>query len=119
MLPVLDPQDKSKVIYVVAEGRDIMEKKKAEAEIVRKNQELQELYDKIKVKRFMKSALGSLRSLKLIRNDSILSAAILAMPRNWLTHLFHWMLILQLAKLLIKSLQNIAKSNVHAQGQCI
>jgi PAS domain S-box-containing protein len=48
LLPVLDLQDKNKVVHVVAEGRDIMEKKKAEAEIVRKNQELQELYDKIK-----------------------------------------------------------------------
>jgi hypothetical protein len=49
LLPVLDPTDKNKLLYIVAEGRDIMEKKKAEAEVMRKNNELQELYDRIKV----------------------------------------------------------------------
>jgi hypothetical protein len=49
LLPVLDPTDKNKLLYIVAEGRDINEKKKAEAEVMRKNNELQELYDKIKV----------------------------------------------------------------------
>jgi hypothetical protein len=48
LLPVLDPTD-GRVLYLVAEGRDIHEKKKIEAEIVRKNSELQKLYDRIKV----------------------------------------------------------------------
>jgi PAS domain S-box-containing protein len=47
LLPVLDPTD-GRVLYLVAEGRDIHEKKKIEAEIVRKNSELQKLYDRIK-----------------------------------------------------------------------
>jgi hypothetical protein len=96
LLPVLDPQDKNKVVHVVAEGRDIMEKKKAEAEIVRKNQELQELYDKIKVS-FMKSSLRYFRSINLFATIQLLPF----LPRSGITRQFSRVLTLHTAKILI------------------
>lgn len=44
--PVLN--DKNEVLYLLAEGRDITEKKSAEAQVAQKNQELTVLYERIK-----------------------------------------------------------------------
>jgi PAS domain S-box-containing protein len=46
MLPVKDQN--GKVVFLLPEGRNITEKKRAEAEIARKNEELQRLLDKIR-----------------------------------------------------------------------
>ncbi len=45
--PVLN--EKNEVLYLLAEGRDITEKKIAEAQVVQKNQELRTLYERVKV----------------------------------------------------------------------
>ena len=52
--PVLN--DKNEVLYLLAEGRDITEKKSAEALVAQKNQELTVLYERIKVNKYYKSA---------------------------------------------------------------
>jgi PAS domain S-box-containing protein len=46
LIPVKD--NSGKVVFLLAEGRNITEKKKADAEIARKNQELSELFARIK-----------------------------------------------------------------------
>jgi PAS domain S-box-containing protein len=46
LLPVKDQN--GKVVFLLAEGRNITEKKRAEAEIARKNEELQRLFDKVR-----------------------------------------------------------------------
>ncbi|MBL8350215.1 MAG: PAS domain S-box protein [Burkholderiaceae bacterium] len=46
VLPVRDPD--GRIVYLLAEGRNITEKKRAEAEIARKNAELQSLLDKLR-----------------------------------------------------------------------
>jgi PAS domain S-box-containing protein len=46
LVPVRDPD--GRVVFLLAEGRDITEKKRAEAEIARKNEELQNLLDKLR-----------------------------------------------------------------------
>jgi PAS domain S-box-containing protein len=46
IVPVRDRQDR--VVFLLAEGRNITEKKQAEAEIARKNQELQLLLDRVR-----------------------------------------------------------------------
>jgi PAS domain S-box-containing protein len=46
LIPVKDTS--GKVVFLLAEGRNITEKKRAEAEIARKNQELQRLLDRVR-----------------------------------------------------------------------
>lgn len=46
LLPIRDPD--GRIVYLLAEGRDITEKKRAEAEIARKNEELQNLLDQLR-----------------------------------------------------------------------
>ena len=46
LLPVRD--ESGRIVYLLAEGRDITEKKRAEAEVARKNQELTVLLDKLR-----------------------------------------------------------------------
>ena len=46
LLPVRDRQ--GRIVFLLAEGRNITEMKRAEAEIARKNEELQQLLDKIR-----------------------------------------------------------------------
>ncbi|HYD97176.1 MAG TPA: PAS domain S-box protein [Noviherbaspirillum sp.] len=46
LIPVKD--DSGSVVFLLAEGRNITEKKKADAEIARKNRELQQLLDRVK-----------------------------------------------------------------------
>src|ERR1700733_7078680 len=46
LAPVRD--DRGKIVFLLAEGRNISDKKRAEAEIARQNQELQRLLDKIR-----------------------------------------------------------------------
>ncbi len=46
LIPVKD--DAGQVVFLLAEGRNITEKKKADAEIARKNTELQQLLDRVK-----------------------------------------------------------------------
>jgi len=46
LIPVKD--DGGRVVFLLAEGRNITEKKKADAEIARKNRELQQLLDRVK-----------------------------------------------------------------------
>ncbi len=53
LLPVKD--EKGKIVFLLPEGRNITEKKRAEAEIARKNEELQRLLDKIRQLDQMKS----------------------------------------------------------------
>jgi PAS domain S-box-containing protein len=55
LLPVKD--DQGRVVFLLAEGRNITEKKRAEAEVARKNAELQTLLDRIRQLDQLKSDL--------------------------------------------------------------
>jgi signal transduction histidine kinase len=46
LMPVRD--DQGEVVFLLAEGRNISAKKRAEAEVVRKNAELQDLLDQVR-----------------------------------------------------------------------